>query len=199
MGLAAPTFRFDVSSHTYFLNGEQIPHITRMLEATGWVDQTFFTEDSTERGQAVHALTASYDLGALDVATHVSRYRGWLLAHVKAMRILKPTWQAIEEPAVHPVYRFGGRPDRVGTMYAMRAVVEVKSCGQGFRVERSHQLQTALQAILVSADFGLPADAVQRFGLYLRDNGQFRLEHHRDRRDFDEARRIIKRTCQCAA
>jgi hypothetical protein len=190
---AAVPFRFDGCRHAYIPldTGEEIPHITGMLERTGWIDDRWYSSDSSERGQAVHALTATYDLGGLDPATCVSRYRPYLLGHVKAMQIIRPEWRHVEEPLVHPFLRFGGRPDRVGLIYRAQGVMEGKS-GQP---ERSHQVQTALQAILAAPELGLPPEALVRYALYWRDNGRFKLEQHIDRRDFDEAHRVIKRCC----
>lgn len=185
-------FNFDAANHEYIdAAGCVLPHITGMLEQTGWIDDRWYTEESCERGKEVHRLTASYDLGALDVPSCVSRYRAYLLAHVKAMGIERPDVLAVEEPVVHPRFRFGGRPDRTWLLRRLLAVGEVKTGAH----EKSHQIQTALQAILVAVDSPIPPEHVGRFALYLRPNGKFTLEEHRDRRDFDEAYRVIKRCC----
>lgn len=186
-------FRFDAQRHEYIDpgNGETFPHITGMLEATGWVDSEWYTEESRIRGQAVHRLTAEYDLGALHVESCTSRYRGWLLAHVELMGKLKPEILAVEEPSVHPVNRYGGRPDRVWRWGGALGIPEIKSG----TYEKAHPVQTALQAILVAPRYGLKPEMFQRFGLYLRGNGRGCIQQFNDRRDFDEAYRIIKRCC----
>ena len=186
------TFRFDPVAHVYTdLQGAVIPHITGMLERTGWIDDAWFTEESAERGVAVHELTARYDLGALDLSTCVSIYRSWLLGHVECMARLKPTWDEIEIPRVHAGHRFAGRPDRIGTWAGLRTVLEIKSGTP----QPSHKVQTALQAVLVSAGGGLPPASYVRLCEYLRPNGKWALVQHRDRRDFDEARRVLKECC----
>lgn len=186
-------FRFDALDHEYIDvgTGQVMPHITGMLDTTGWVDDTWFTEESSLRGQAVHRLTAEHDLGALDVPSCQSRYRPYLLAHVAVCAIAKPEWEAVEEPLVHPVHRFGGRPDRRLKVWSLRGVWEVKAAIP----QRSHQIQTALQAILAAPVMGLPPFAVKRFAEYLKPNGKFKIEEHKDARDFREAERIIKRCC----
>lgn len=185
------SFRFDARRHEYTAldTGEVLPHITGLLEVAGLIDSTWYTEHSCERGQCVHSLTADYDLGALKVDGCVSAYRGYLLAHVKCMAMLRPIWTSIEEPLIHPGYRFGGRPDRIGKVLGLQAVLEVKSGGS----EESHQIQTALQAILGSYKHPLPPESWARYALYLKDTGKFKLEKHTRRADFDKAREILRR------
>jgi hypothetical protein len=190
------TFRFDAIDHIYTAldTGEELPHITGMLERTGWISSEWFTEEGSDRGTCVHELTKHYDLGSLDVPTCVSPFRGYLLAHVAAMGMVRPTWDSIEVPYVHPTLRYGGRPDRVGLVYRCRTVGEVKSGAP----QKSDAIQLALQAILVAgARGGLPATHYERLGFYLRASGRFKVERFPDRRDFDEAHRIIKTCCPC--
>lgn len=191
--LVLPAFRFDAVDHVYTAldTGEQLPHITAMLARTGWVNDTWFTEESAERGTAVHHMTADYDHGALDVKTCVSPFRGFLLAYVDVTGMLRPTWEGIEVPLVHWGYRFGGRPDRVGLAYNCLTIGELKT-GEP---QRADMIQTALQAILKAGQGGLPAEHWERLAIYLRASGKFKVERHHDRRDFDEAKRIIRVCC----
>jgi hypothetical protein len=160
-----------------------------MLEATGWTDSTFYNDDGRERGTAVHKLTADYDLGALDLSACVSRYRPYLLGHAMVMAMLKPEILAVEESIVHPVHRFGGRPDRVWRLAGALALCDIKT-GEP---EKSHQIQTALQAILVSVEHDdIPPDMIERYTLYLTPKGKGKLEEHKNRRNLDKAREIIK-------
>lgn len=188
-------FRFNARDHEYIdLETKRVlPHITGMLEKAGLIDSTWFTEESSIRGTAVHQLTADYDLGALDVETCVSRHRGYLLGHVKAMKILQPEILAVEEPEVHPVYRFGGRPDRVVKIYGILSVLEIKSAEPA----KSHAIQTALQAILVAAKYDLTPAALGRYALYLKRDGKFSLEQHKDPHDIDRGYGVIRETVAC--
>lgn len=187
-------FRFDASAHEYLdaATGELFPHITGMLEDTGWIDDRWYTEESSDRGLAAHALTAAYDLGALHVESCQSKVRSYLLAHVKALSIIKPKILAVEEPLVHPRLLFGGRPDRDIIAYGMRGVLEIKSGAP----ERSHQIQTALQTILIGHFAKLPPESLIRLCLYLKENGKFKLERHIEKRDYAEAQRVIRACCR---
>lgn len=199
--LAPVAFCYDHADHVYSVAGMALPHITGMLQKVGLIDDTWFTEESSLRGTAVHDLTAAYDLGALDARSTVSKYRGYLLAHIAAMKILRPTMLAIEEPDVHPRYRYGGRPDRVLISNRAHMVLEIKSgvvasevIWRGFRTS-SQRVQTALQAILVSWRTGLPAHNYQRAALHLKDSGRYDLRWHRERTDVDAAMLVIKECC----
>lgn len=185
------TFRFDRETHTYSDDHGVVPHITGLLTVSGWADDKWFTEESSVRGTRVHELTAEYDWGGITLADYDGPYRGYLIAHDEAIRLVKPRFEHIEVPAVHPTIRFGGRCDRVGQVYKAGSVWEVKSGA----VERAHLIQTALQAILAAPTLHLPAEAVHRYAEYVKPNGNVKLEQHKDRRDFDEAFRILRRYC----
>jgi hypothetical protein len=191
-------FAFDPIEHEYIdtASGDVLPHITGMLNVTGHMDDRWFTEESSARGTRVHDLTAKYDLGALEldeVSIDHPGYaeRAYLLAHAEVMRMTPHDYVEIEVARVHPRYRYGGRPDRFGTVRGLTAILEIKSGDYA----KGHQIQTALQAILVATDANLYADMIARFCLYLRPNGKGTLEQHKDRSDFDRAYEVIKRCC----
>jgi hypothetical protein len=94
----------------------------------------------------------------------------------------------IEQALYHPQRRFGGRPDRVGTMGRFHAIVDLKTGAK----EEWHRLQTALHSILVAAQPGsLPAEFWQRGALYLREDGSWKWDPHERLSDLTEARGIL--------
>jgi hypothetical protein len=191
---AAVAFRFDAGTHEYIGvdSGLVYPHITGLLQRAGLVDDRWFTDDASQRGQAVHRLTADYDLGALEQPhATTSAYKAWLLGHVAMMTVVRPTFLHIEEPHVSPRYGFAGQPDRILIAYGQRGTWEIKAAVP----QRSHQIQTALQAILDEDRSGIPAEHAARWCEYLKPTGGARVVEHKDRRDVIEARRIIARFC----
>lgn len=184
-------FRFDPELHEYFdlATGDIVAHITGLLVAAGEIDEQWFTKDSSERGSAVHKLTADFDLGALDVEGCVSRYRGYLLGHVETMKLVPHAWHNVEVARVSPVFRIGGRPDRDGLAWKAVTVWEVKSGG----VEKSHQLQTALQAMVVADEYNLPPESIKRYAEYLTPHGRGKVLEHTKGADFIKARDIVRR------
>lgn len=190
-GLIQPvSFRFEAEDHIYSdeSTGEVFPSATELLKRAGHVDDQWFTEESSERGTAVHTLTAQYDLGALDARACVSRYRAWLLAWVDLIGKVPHGPMAVEEPRVHPFWRFGCRPDRTGQFYRREGVLEIKS---GDR-QRSHAYQTALQAIVYEPECHVPPEYQIRLCAYITRNGGLKLEEHVDASDFKEAYHILK-------
>ena len=191
--IATPVFRFEEAEHAYYLDDARIPSITQLIEMGGLVKGSdYFTEASRERGLEVHRLCADFDMGALDVPKLETPHRGYVLAYVAACAALRPSWDAIEVADVHPGYRFAGRTDRLGTVLGRRSVLEIKSAAKAGH----HAVQTALQAILASARWPLPAESWQRLTLYVKASGKFTLDQHTDRRDLDVAMRLIKEFCR---
>lgn len=189
-------FAFSNVEHEYIElpTGVVLPHITGLLEQSGWVDTKWFTDESRDRGSAVHRMACDYDLGTIEHPDLVnSKYKAWLLAHVSATQLIQPKWTHVEVPLVHHRYRYGGRPDRAGLVYDANAIVELKSGGP----EKAHAVQLALQALLFEQEWGIPAEFIPRYGLYLKGNGKFKLEAYLETgKDFREAHRIIQRYCQ---
>lgn len=187
--------RFDPATHTYFDHtGSALPSITQMLRSTGWIDDTWFTEESRARGTSVHLLTARYDTAALDLLELDDlEHKGWVAAYDAFTHDVKPAWDHVEVPMRHGHYRYGGTIDRVGTVLRQMSVCEVKT-GQA---TRSHQIQTALQAMLAASQEPglLPARHWQRLSVLLDRSGRYKLDRHTNPRDFDEAERIVRRCC----
>lgn len=189
--MSSAPFRFDDVTHTYTCGrtGQVLPGITGMMKAAGLVDDTWFTEESCRRGQIVHELTAAYDLGALELDEVKGKYRGYVLGHVRNMGIAPHEWEFVEVALAHPAIRFAGRCDRGGLMYGATSVLEVKSGVE----DDAHDVQTALQAILIAPSLGLPPEAVMRYVEYLREDGRARLFRcKRQQRDLAKAREILR-------
>lgn len=187
-------FAFAAAEHEYIdtMTGQTLPHITGLLQFAGLTpNERFYTEQARDRGSEVHRMTAAFDQGAIEnVSAVVSRYKGWLQAHVDAMFRLLPNWSHIEEALIHEELRFGGRPDRVGSLAGCISVVDIKS---GTPEKKAHAIQTALQAILVAPEVRLPPESIERYCLYLKPTGKWRLEPYRNRGDIFEAHRILAR------
>lgn len=194
MVIAAPEFRFEADTHSYFLGAKRLPSITQLLDLGQIVSgAAYFTEASRNRGTEVHRLCQDYDLGALDITTLESPFRGYACGYVAACQALKPEWDedGIEVADHHPDLGFAGRIDRTGLVFGRRTVCEIKSAVKA----KHHPTQTALQAILKAYWWKLPPEMVQRLCVYVKHTGRWAVETHDDPRDFDVARRLIREFC----
>lgn len=194
--------RFDVDAHQYVdvATGEILPSATQLLVMAGEVDEGFYSEESAERGTQVHRLTLDYDLGALEVEDVVTKYRGWLLAYDELTRATqRPEWLHLEEPFAHPVLRFACTPDRVGHVYKLLSVAEIKSGPYVYPKKRGrpgpHELQTALQAIAVANRLHIRPEMVARWGFYIQGDGKFKVQQFVNAADLRRAREIIREFC----
>jgi len=187
-------FRFDAERHEYtdLSTGEVCPHITGVLKDGGLVDDRWFTAESADRGHVVHKLTADYDFGMFETAKVGAVHAPYLQAYVNAKGILQPVVHAIEEALIHPVHRYAGRIDRDVTLYGVRGVLEIKSA----EPHDAHQVQTALQAILLAAELQVRPSVLGRWCLYLKRNGKWRLDEHLSTADFGIAERLIRDLCR---
>lgn len=185
---AAPVFRFDEAEHAYFLDDVRIPSVTQLIERGGLLGEAarYYTEASRDRGHEVHRLTAQYDLTGY--APVDGPCGGYVKGYIDAMKALSPDWTDIEVAAYHAGYRFAGRPDRVGPVFRVPTVLEIKSAAKA----KHHPIQTALQALLVSPE----PRSMQRMTLYLKDSARWCLDEHTDGRDFDTALRLIQEWCR---
>lgn len=192
--------RFDKARHEYMDEdtGEILEHTTSLLKKAGEVDDTWLTDEGRRRGTAVHDLTCDYDLGAIDdpktlkADTLQGDYKPYLLGYVRAMEMMQHEWTLIEEVCAHPFYRYGCRPDRGGTIYGAHGVLEVKTGA----IEKHHGIQTALQAMVLGAEWKIPERALVRYALYLKPTGRFALEEHTRLEDFDRAHEIARKFCR---
>lgn len=188
----APAFHYDDAAHAYTLNGRPVLSITQLIEKGGLVSGLeFFTEASRQRGTEIHRLCTLFDLGALDLAALNSPYAPYVLAYIEACQQLKPELIEIEEAVYHPDYRLAGRPDRVWRVMNLQTVAEIKSAAKA----KHHAIQTALQAIVLSAHHPLPPEQWQRLVIYVKKTGRFSVERHDDPRDFHTAYGLIKEFC----
>lgn len=181
-------FRFDAETHRYedLATGRVLPSITQMLKAAGLIDTRFYTDEGRDRGSAVHELTAAYDLGGLHLGSCVAEFKPYLQHYALAIGQLNHDWKHIEVAFAHPVYRYAGRPDRVGSVFGgLKAVAEIKTGAP----EKWHGVQLALQCMLVEEDLGLPAHTIARFGIYVSAK-TCHIDQYRDLYDFVRAKAI---------
>src|SRR5262245_41208840 len=106
---------------------EGTPRVTEVLRDAGLVDTAWYTEESRDRGTAVHLATRYLDEGALDrdsLADASARAR--LAQYERFLLEVRPTIHAIEERVFHPIYRYEGTRDRRLSINWREGVLDMK-------------------------------------------------------------------------
>jgi len=140
-----------------------------MGDLSRWSD-----ESALRRGEAVHLATAFDDLGQLAEESLDPRLVGYLAGWRKFRRELSPEIQTIEEKVHHKLYGYEGTLDRRLTLRGRAGILDIKS---GLP-QRWHAVQLAAYANTFDGPLA-------RWGIYLADDGTYRLEEYKDRHDWD--------------
>lgn len=106
---------FSAEDHSYRLRGEVIPGNTFLLEWDGWIDKTWFTPESRDRGTRVHTACWFQDEGDLDWDTVLLDERGYVEAFIRFKREMG--WVSdVNEFRTWSEIGFATTPDLMGVM-----------------------------------------------------------------------------------
>ena len=110
-----PDLRFDAEAHRYYLDGREVPSVTRVLSDLELIPfANFEASPAARRGSAVHEACKLDDLGKLDEGSVGPNVIGYLQAwRLFRKRTPQVTWDRIEMPCASEVHRYAGTPDRV--------------------------------------------------------------------------------------
>lgn len=168
------TVLFDERDHSYFSEGVYVPSVTRILMDEGLVDDTWFTEESRNRGSAVHVFIKHKCLiekGAFVGCAMLSpEWKSYYDGYLQFEEDCNWKPQIIEGPMA--CEKFAGTPDQIGLLNNETAVLDIKT-GQPQRV-------TGLQLQGYEDLLGRPA---KRYALHLSSTGKYRLIEYKDRQD----------------
>jgi hypothetical protein len=173
--------RFDEAAHRYTLGGRELPSVTTLIEAAGLVDLFGSAEDLAfwrDRGTAVHIGTELIDRDELDESTVADEVRPYLDAWRRFRRESGFTPEHIEMRLHHPVLRYAGTIDRIGTLRKHPALIDIKTGAQ----RRATGVQLAAYAELAAAN-GICDKRIRRYGCYLQPDGTYQLVPYTDTRD----------------
>ena len=166
---------FEPNGHKYFLDGVELPSVTRIIREAGLYDPSKYAEGSCDRGRNVHQIIQYYDENDLDEASVYEGYRPYLEGYKRFLAECRPKWELIEKPVYDPILGYAGTFDRFGTMLGKKTLLDLKSGAE----ESWHPIQTAAYCV---NDY---ARDTMRYALYLDGQGNYRLIEHTNRRDFE--------------
>lgn len=179
------TLEFIPETHTYRLDGAEIPGVSKIIAFAGLSDMTWVSEEALKRGSYVHQALEFEDLGDLNEADLDEKLKGYL----KAWRTFKADFKAeihcVEQKVHHPIYRYGGTLDRIAKIEGHFCVIDIKSGSPA----AWHPIQTALYSMTQDAPHG--PGCPRRAAVYVTPEGKYRFITHNNREDFTVAKAAI--------
>jgi len=166
------TLSFDADTHTYTAGGVPLVSVTTAIKSAGLMgDTSFYTEESRDRGTAVHWVTERFDLGTLDCELIDEALAPYLAAYERFRQEHGPVWSHVETKTADLALHYAGTVDRAGrlTTCPHPVVLDIKSGGPA----AWHRVQLSAYKRLLAAE--LPA-LITRYALYLSSEGTYRLE-----------------------
>ena len=179
--MVKPEIIFDESTHTYLVDGEEVPSVTTILQplsmrAYSAVNPSVL-EYARNRGKAIHEALEMYDLGGELEAT--PEIEGYIRAYLEWEQVYKPTWSGVEEIVYCESEKFIGTLDRVGTLNGREfAIVDLKTSTPTKEALVSVCVQTSAYAMAYTEQNKKPPEfmeQIKRYGLFLKADGSYRL------------------------
>jgi hypothetical protein len=176
------TLRFEPAGHKYFLDEEQIPSVTQVLEREQVLDgiPRDTLEAAREFGQHVHsaialALQKQLDWKKLDpkLVPYVSA--AMLFVKEAEVQVLR-----VEQRMHDPALKYAGALDLLGVLRKHTAVIDWKTAAS---MPRTAGLQLAAYEQLFRRNYG--GRPLKRYGVQLFGKGNYKLVEYDDARDFN--------------
>lgn len=169
---------FDEKTHTYKLDGQEVPSVTQLISHFGLSDFSMVNQAVLDRacefGDNVHCACQLWDEKDLNENSLGPELRAWLNQWIALTSDYAPQWQLIEKPIVSKAWGFAGTPDRIG-LINHGTVLDIKTCAPA----PAHAIQTAAYQILAEeAGYKIK----QRMTVYLSAD-KYRIDVHKDRND----------------
>lgn len=152
--------------HRYTVDGHPVPGVTQILSGLNLVDDQWFTEQSRQRGTAVHAAVHYWIQDDLKWETLDPRIEGYVRAAIRFLEDARadPKQLRTEVRVFNSVLGYCGTTDVLGVVFGDDAVTDWKSGALG----KATGLQTA------AYDLADPGHRRRRIGVQLRNNGTYK-------------------------
>ena len=121
--------RFEESTHTYTIDGVEVPSVTtvcRFLSYDQKSDKPWLARVAADRGTRVHEACAAIDYGLYPEETE--DISGYLKAYRRFLKDYRPDWEGIEYTVGSAEIGMAGTIDRFGTLYdGRRCILDIKT------------------------------------------------------------------------
>lgn len=175
--------QFDEATHTYTLDGVELPSVTHIIRYLA-VDKANNADPNMaliarERGSAVHEATVMYDYSGEIPDDFPAEYAPYLEAYVQFVRDYAPNWILTEYRMANEMLGFAGTLDRFGVIDGYFCILDIKTSYKVDMPSLSAQL-TAYRSLLYKEYSPAKWDAILEkglnlYGLQLMRNGKYRL------------------------
>lgn len=171
--------QFDEATHTYTLDGVELPSVTHIIRYLA-VDKANNADPNMaliarERGSAVHEATVMYDYSGEIPDDFPAEYAPYLEAYVQFVRDYNIKWELIEHQMGNATLGFAGTLDRFGVIDGKWCILDIKTSYKVDIPSLSAQL-TAYHDLLLNEQFERLENAnIRHLGLQLMRTGKYRL------------------------
>ncbi len=177
-----PDIFFDEQSHTYLVDGEEVPSVTTILQPlTSRVYSAVnpsVLEYARNRGTAVHEALEMYDLG-IEPEVY-PEIEGFIRAYLDWEQIYRPTWTGVEQIVYNQRSGYIGTLDRIGYLNGTElAIVDIKTSQPTKEALVSVCCQTFAYAYAYTNEDYITGSHrnIKRYGLFLKADGSYRFQN----------------------
>lgn len=177
-----PDIFFDEQSHTYLVDGEEVPSVTTILQpltsrAYSAVNPSVL-EYARNRGTAVHEALEMYDLG-IEPEVY-PEIEGFIRAYLEWSQIYQPNWIGVEQIVYNQRSGYIGTLDRIGYLNGTElAIVDIKTSQPTKEALVSVCCQTFAYAYAYTNEDYITGSYrnIKRYGLFLKADGSYRFQN----------------------
>lgn len=169
-------FAFDEANHKYYVDGREVPSVSRVLQYAGVVPNyaaiaKAVVEVARDRGNIVHELIHKHHTEGSSLRAVDEKSNGCLLAYEDFLSVTKYEPIYTEERMFSEIWQYAGTLDSVGWLWSERVLIDVKTTSVIH--QDAVELQTAAYLALHIENH--KTEIHKRFVLHLRKNGKWSL------------------------
>lgn len=164
----------DESKNVYVRSGKEYDRVSTVLQATGIINASWYTQDGAMRGTFVHEACALYDLGDLHWDSLDSRLAGYVKGWVRFREDSESRFKImhIEKKLFCEVNKIAGTADRLGIEGKRPFIIDIKSGDSEFA-----GIQTmAYESMFPSIDDALFCQKPNRYVVQVNENATYKLK-----------------------
>ena len=174
---------FDELIHQYKYDGAVVPSVTQILKGVGMIDfsnvPSHLLDQACKFGTAAHKATELYDLGTLDEAALDLNLRPYLDGWIKFKKDTGFEVVTIEQMYFSSIYRFAGKPDRIGRIDGVLTIPDIKT---SFEISPANAIQLSGYEMLVAESMVIK-EKIQRMTVLLTPDGNYKIEVYKGKSD----------------